>query len=479
MALRSIHDIPDEIKNIIELFYLRGEIVARDEMVKLRATRADLNNLIDEVSQLFPTAPESVFMFYDALIAADGLASNLDSDLAFAVSDLMGDASDAPESDFRFSVSGSSKLIAAEPNRRTRRTEEASDYAPLLFDFPETIDDDESLDAAVATEVPSFREKLNESLQASTQVPSIFADGSDGRKPDGQSYGLRGRELSSNPEKSTEINLDIDIDFDFFASGAEEVIEGGLEVGGADIVGESGEHESVIKLKNSDDLIEKASNEYMTPVPNNMQAAQIDKLQEKSRSVSSSMPSIMRASQKPSPSEEYSQPRRISEFFDSELASDSHIRVGRTSSSSLAAQSRPTLPHTEAVALSSSSLRLGESRTNTLYMGSSSFDLDDPVFGKPTSVALNTISPVERLEQGGRGLAALNKIQPVQRSPRLLCKMSELSQKKGINSKAGFILSMIDGNTTIADILDISAWSESETAILLLELEEMGIVSLG
>ena len=353
MALRSIHDIPDEIKNIIELFYLRGEIVARDEMVKLRATRADLNNLIDEVSQLFPTAPESVFMFYDALIAADGLASNLDSDLAFAVSDLMGDASDAPESDFRFSVSGSSKLIVAEPNRRTRRTEEASDYAPLLFDFPETIDDDESLDAAVATEVPSFREKLNESLQASTQVPSIFADGSDGRKPDGQSYGLRGRELSSNPEKSTEINLDIDIDFDFFASGAEEVIEGGLEVGGADIVGESGEHESVIKLKNSDDLIEKASNEYMTPVPNNMQAAQIDKLQEKSRSVSSSMPSIMRASQKPSPSEEYSQPRRISEFFDSELASDSHIRVGRTSSSSLAAQSRPTLPHTEAVALSS------------------------------------------------------------------------------------------------------------------------------
>ena len=38
---------------------------------------------------------------------------------------------------------------------------------------------------------------------------------------------------------------------------------------------------------------------------------------------------------------------------------------------------------------------------------------------------------------------------------------------------------MIDGNTTIADILDISAWSESETAILLLELEEMGIISLG
>lgn len=482
MVLRSINDIPDEIKNIIELFYLRGEAVARNEIAKLRATRADLNSLIDEVAQLFPTAPESVFMFYDALIAADGLAAHFDSELAFAVSDLMGDASDAPESAFRFSVSGSSKLNASEPEANTRsdnlagsrRTEEVPDYAPLLFDFPEMEDGGEvALDEAAAEEAPSFKAQLDETLQAKTQVPSIFADGSDGRRPDGQSYGLRGRELSSRPEKSTEISLDIDIDFDFFAGGAEGNENGGGEDGAAY------EAESVIRLKNSDVLLERVSNEYMTPLPNHAQSVQKDRQLEKSRSLQSSMPSIMRASQKPLPSEEFSQSRRISEFIDAELASDSHIRIGMGSGGGGSEQSRPTIPQMDAVSSASGMSRTSEVRPGTLCMGSSSLSLSDSALGKPTKVALSAISPTDRIEHGSRGLAALNQIQPVQRAPRLLCKMSELSQKKGINSKAGFVLSMIDGSTTIADILDISAWSEGETALLLLELEEMGVISLG
>ena len=72
---------------------------------------------------------------------------------------------------------------------------------------------------------------------------------------------------------------------------------------------------------------------------------------------------------------------------------------------------------------------------------------------------------------------ALEKIKPVMRTPRLQCKMSELSKRNDINPRAGFIISMIDGNTTIADILDISAWPESETAALLLELETQQIIS--
>jgi hypothetical protein len=36
---------------------------------------------------------------------------------------------------------------------------------------------------------------------------------------------------------------------------------------------------------------------------------------------------------------------------------------------------------------------------------------------------------------------------------------------------------MIDRNTTIAHILDLSAWPESETAALLLELETQQIIS--
>lgn len=484
MALRSIQGIPDEIKNVIELFYLRGEAVADEEMRKLRKERPDLNNLIDEVAQLIPVAPESVFMFYDALIAADGLASNLDSDFSFQVSDLMGDASDAPESGFKFSVSGSSKLPAQPVGdsgaRSARVTERAPDCEPMLFDFPE-MDDDAVGAPGDGESGNAFEEKLNKSLEATTQVPSIFADGSDGRKRDGQSYGLRGRELSSNPEKSSDINLDIDIDFDFFGDDDGEIGPGEADAKGA-------ESASQIRLKNSDLLVEKSSTEYMTPVPNNMQAAQIDKLQEKSRSTGSALPSIMRATQMQQPSEEQAKSQRLAEILRSDISGDNHIRVGcrgnASGHSDSSGFSRPTMPHLEAVAANGGSglgaSRTGESRTSTLYMGSSSFEIEDPASNnKPTCVALNTISPADRFDQGGRGLAALNQIQPVQRVPRLLCKMSELSQKKGINPKAGFILSMIDGNTTIADILDISAWSESETAILLLELEDMGIISLG
>ncbi len=483
MALRSIQGIPDEIKNVIELFYLRGEAVADEEMRRLRRERPDLNNLIDEVAQLIPVAPESVFMFYDALIAADGLASNLDSDFSFQVSDLMGDASDAPESGFKFSVSGSPKLPAPSAGeaaaRSARVTERAPDCEPMLFDFPEMDGDDDGAPEDGAS-AKAFEEKLNKSLEATTQVPSIFADGSDGRKRDGQSYGLRGRELSSNPEKSSDINLDIDIDFDFFGDDDEEIAQGSPDAKGI-------ESASPIRLKNSDLLVEKSSTEYMTPMPNNMQAAQIDKLQEKSRSTGSALPSIMRATQKQQPSEEQAKSQRLAEIFRSDISGDNHIRVGCRGNvsghSDNSGFSRPTVPHLEAVAASGGSglgsSRTGESRTNTLYMGSSSFEIEEPASNKPTCVALNTISPADRFDQGSRGLAALNQIQPVRRVPRLLCKMSELSQKKGINPKAGFILSMIDGNTTIADILDISAWSESETAILLLELEGMGIISLG
>lgn len=166
MALRSIHDIPDEIKNIIELFYLRGEEVARDEMKKLRATRPDLNSLIDDVSQLIPTAPESVFMFYDALIASDTLAANIDSDLRFEVSNLMGDPSDSAESDLRFSVSGNGKVSRSgsgesgqsseSRERAERRTEKKPDYDPLFFDFSD-MPDVEMPEKAGGTGVSSSR----------------------------------------------------------------------------------------------------------------------------------------------------------------------------------------------------------------------------------------------------------------------------------------------------------------------------------
>ena len=74
---------------------------------------------------------------------------------------------------------------------------------------------------------------------------------------------------------------------------------------------------------------------------------------------------------------------------------------------------------------------------------------------------------------------SLQKIQPVTRIPRLRCKMSEIAERSNVNPKAGFILSMIDGQMTIADILDVSSCPEWETAQMLLELERSGIVDFG
>jgi hypothetical protein len=57
--------------------------------------------------------------------------------------------------------------------------------------------------------------------------------------------------------------------------------------------------------------------------------------------------------------------------------------------------------------------------------------------------------------------------------------MADISQRTDVNPRAGFILSLIDGFTSIADILDISAWPEPETAYILLELQQQGIIDFG
>lgn len=71
----------------------------------------------------------------------------------------------------------------------------------------------------------------------------------------------------------------------------------------------------------------------------------------------------------------------------------------------------------------------------------------------------------------------LERLKPVSRIPRLLCSISDLSKRGSFNSKVGFVLSLIDGMTTLSEILDISAWPEPETAAVLLELKERGVIT--
>ena len=100
---------------------------------------------------------------------------------------------------------------------------------------------------------------------------------------------------------------------------------------------------------------------------------------------------------------------------------------------------------------------------------------------KVTSIALNAIKPTSTTtpSRSSSGIIATDpvaRLRPLSRIPRLVCKLSEIPKNVNINPKAGFLLSMIDGRTTISDILDISAWPEEETARLMLELEDQDVI---
>ncbi len=70
----------------------------------------------------------------------------------------------------------------------------------------------------------------------------------------------------------------------------------------------------------------------------------------------------------------------------------------------------------------------------------------------------------------------LAKLHPLTRTPRLCISMSELAKRSGVDARAGFILSLIDGTVTINDILSISSWSQTETASILCNLKSQNII---
>jgi len=70
----------------------------------------------------------------------------------------------------------------------------------------------------------------------------------------------------------------------------------------------------------------------------------------------------------------------------------------------------------------------------------------------------------------------LAKLHPLTRTPRLCISMAELAKRSGVDARAGFILSLIDGTVTINDILSISSWSQTETASILCSLKSQNII---
>lgn len=431
MVIRTTNDIPEEIKNIVELFYLRGRECAQIEIDKLKENSPEMTRLLQDVVSLFDKAPESLYMFYNDFITLE-TQHELDEELPFSMGNLI-DGGEMENDGHSASESDAPDSLDLEVN---------SDFN---FDFDHFIEDDlensEEIDEPVIDSSGAlnesdleFSELLEKSLEATTQVPSIYPDASGIKGGAGSCYGKSGRKLSAIPDiKHDEINLDIDLDFNFFDTPEQDSDEENKAGNGG------------VRLVNSIDVSQSVNN-AMTPVPVGDAGLHLE-----DPLTISSLPGQQEAV------------KRFSDKRPEPFGSDENIRMTR--------------PDFEPV---SQNISAQENRRRTAT-----------VFGFPGALPGNNCPTVDRLTPVPRDIStrsatrenenvdefvALSLMDPKDRIPRLICKLSELSKKKGIDSKAGFILSMIDGQMTIADILDVSSWSEAETAKILVELQSMGII---
>ena len=372
MAKRTLKNIPDEIKNVVELFYLRGSDIACAEAARLRQTHPELNGILDDVLILFDHAPESVFMFYEALTQ---LPPELPDDLSFSVGNLMDDVSSSDQ---------------------------------MALDFPE--------ESATPDADLTFEALLNQSMNA-TAVPSVFADGSNGQRRDGKSYGNSGRSLSSRPplRPNTDISLNIDIDFD---------------------------DSNFVPHDDTPDPWKSPHHESLSHLLRPLDAQSCATSRESS---------TRRPTKKTAKRENIDALTPIPGHTDGPFAQAAVTEQGDNM--------RPTVLNLPPI-----STKFGH------------YPAIENESERATRVAMPAIDGYPVTQGSQRDPAALSLIEPTHRIPHLTCKMSELASKSGINPKSSFILSMIDGHTSIADILDISSWSVEETASMLLELQQMGII---
>ena len=372
MAKRTLKNIPDEIKNVVELFYLRGSDIACAEAARLRQTHPELNGILDDVLILFNHAPESVFMFYEALTQ---LPPELPDDLSFSVGNLMDDVSSSDQ---------------------------------MALDFPE--------ESATPDADLTFEALLNQSMNA-TAVPSVFADGSNGQRRDGKSYGNSGRSLSSRPplRPNTDISLNIDIDFD---------------------------DSNFVPHDDTPDPWKSPHHESLSHLLRPLDAQSC---------ATSGESSTRRPTKKTAKRENIDALTPIPGHTDGPFAQAAVTEQGDNM--------RPTVLNLPPI-----SMKFGH------------YPAIENESERATRVAMPAIDGYPATQGSQRDPAALSLIEPTHRIPHLTCKMSELASKSGINPKSSFILSMIDGHTSIADILDISSWSVEETASMLLELQQMGII---
>lgn len=388
MVLQTVSDIPEEMKKIVEVFYVRGEEAASAEIKKVRMAHPDWQPLIDKMVRLFEQPPESVYTFYDALLAHE----NDNHDEAFA---------------FDFDVD-----CDAIPNAFMTATHLSGNRLSAVPAFGQNYTPNHPF-------VPQPKHFSETDSNAKTKLPSIFTDGSDRQQNDGVNYGLRGRKLTARPHQQDDaFDIDIDLETD------------GLLFDHAD---DDIDLDTEINLDVDDTLAGDLTNDEqpkyaqlgLTPI----------------------------AAPKHDENNDSWLGKRLSEFDNM----------------------RMTLPNLQP-AVDRMKAKMENTRKTAIGLRAVLDNGDVRVHFEPTKTAMPTVTATPSAREAAmRGLAALNAIQPVSRTPYLLCKINELSQKD-LSPKARFLLAMIDGKTSAADLLENSAWPEAETATYLLELQQMALI---
>ena len=539
MYLRTTQDIPSEVKRVIELFYVQDASVAQTEAIKLKCRKPEWDELIDDVMDLFGHAPESVFTFYDELIARNmqkmnSSPTNFDDDLDISLGDSLSGLMDdeapkptiKPERHSRWTMNGTERgsdgatpipgaslhpsspensgfdidLSFNEP-REMKTPRPASFGAGNRFTNIPGASMDASEDDVPHLDISAmFNDAIPEDKNADMPVLNISAMMDAGeetpqpasmqfrdlRSQQGVSEMTRSPEMTRGPMEGGAMRSSPG---NAFNSSELQRLRSNMAAGSADIMRAASQKS--IKHDSSDSR-RLLNSESAPGVPS---ITPLKRGEGRARAYTASgLPSPeMQGGQRPTalnltpvsgfkaiPNEHRSSPSVAAP-----LPSISIAGMGQKANMNAEKQPSVSLPpvHPKSGSGGFFSAISEDPKPTAVSLQPISMAAQKPQFSseneaKQTVIAMSpiAITPRRKLD-ADESKRALELIQPISRIPMLKCRLAEISQRKDINPRAGFILSMIDGFTSISDILDISAWPEPETAELLLELERQGIVA--
>jgi|GEM_PF-2829004 len=544
MQIRSIRDIPDEIKCVAELYYAGNQNTAYSEAESLHAARKDLRELTVCVLQLFEQPPSSLYAFYDSLIAVSSAPLSTegfqllqfdgdDDEFATMLAHLLEDGTKFPSTfsdksvhrtkSKHFALSGP-KLSAQAPKSGT----DISLNIDLDFDFDIDIDitpsahsDSKEAIASAPLSQPSSLRLMPPDISSGTgrTTPSIMRavqkslqheDSRNAKRLDNMTSAFSQEAISSAPflQKSpSRLTPPSDA-----SSGTGKAAPSILHTAQKSF--KPGDSSNARRFSSkasafSQEAISLApflqkSPSRLTPPPNGDSS-----LGNNATGLGKAAPSIVRAAQKSPQHEDSRNAKRLAEL--TKLRASSSLPCSNSASQpwsqskpKQAEDTRPTAhnlvpiaaPEARTAATCHTTSHPPPSNNHATVVQIQPLTQDQrrqpeiPASQtRPTAVQATPVPGDRRSNPSGTGQRtpsskvptletdALCSLYPLARIPRLLIAIHAIGVRCDMDARTGFILSHIDGKTTLADLIDLSVWPETETASIILALKSQGIIT--